>query len=201
MRSTSQDSEASTVVGHSQLASFSFAHAAPNLSFVRSHSRTCVEVKSVLFSQISNSSGETLGADSDLSSTAGDGPAGRIAPHLNQSRGTLSDSEIETNPATSTVFVRNRLWTVLRGRPIRVSVLFSFCCPQGKTHTLKPTIKDHSHTLAKGQPAQPLEDISMRIYLCEGLLGMFRSLHPLKKHLALPSWTHTVSCPNQFGPN
>lgn len=55
--------------------------------------------------QISNSSGETLGADSDLSSTAGDGPAGRIAAHLNQSRGTLSDSEIETNPATSTVFV------------------------------------------------------------------------------------------------
>ncbi|XP_029701976.1 MAP kinase-activating death domain protein isoform X7 [Takifugu rubripes] len=110
-RSTSQDSEASTV--------------------------------------ISNSSGETLGADSDLSSTAGDGPAGRIAPHLNQSRGTLSDSEIETNPATSTVF--------------------------GKTHTLKPGIKDHSHTLAKGQPAQPLEDISMRIYLCEGLLGKERS--------------------------
>ncbi|XP_029701974.1 MAP kinase-activating death domain protein isoform X5 [Takifugu rubripes] len=110
-RSTSQDSEASTV--------------------------------------ISNSSGETLGADSDLSSTAGDGPAGRIAPHLNQSRGTLSDSEIETNPATSTVF--------------------------GKTHTLKPGIKDHSHTLAKGQPAQPLEDISMRIYLCEGLLGRDKS--------------------------
>lgn len=46
-------------------------------------------------------------------------------------------------------------------------------CPQGKTHTLKPGIKDHSHTLAKGQPAQPLEDISMRIYLCEGLLGAF----------------------------
>uniref|UniRef100_H2UY17 MAP kinase-activating death domain protein n=1 Tax=Takifugu rubripes TaxID=31033 RepID=H2UY17_TAKRU len=51
-------------------------------------------------SEISNSSGETLGADSDLSSTAGDGPAGRIAPHLNQSRGTLSDSEIETNPSS-----------------------------------------------------------------------------------------------------
>lgn len=50
-------------------------------------------------------------------------------------------------------------------------------CPQGKTHTLKPGIKDHSHTLAKGQPAQPLEDISMRIYLCEGLLGAFWSLN------------------------
>uniref|UniRef100_A0A672JE11 MAP kinase-activating death domain protein n=1 Tax=Salarias fasciatus TaxID=181472 RepID=A0A672JE11_SALFA len=55
--------------------------------------------------RISNSSGETLGADSDLSSTAGDGLGGRTAPHLTQSRGTLSDSEIETNPATSSVFV------------------------------------------------------------------------------------------------
>ncbi|XP_036951754.1 MAP kinase-activating death domain protein isoform X11 [Acanthopagrus latus] len=110
-RSTSQDSEASTV--------------------------------------ISNSSGETLGADSDLSSTAGDGLGGRVAPHLNQSRGTLSDSEIETNPATSTVF--------------------------GKTHTLKPGVKDHVHAMAKGPPAQPMEDISMRIYLCEGLLGRDKS--------------------------
>lgn len=84
------------------------------------------------FPQISNSSGETLGADSDLSSTAGDGPAGRIAPHLNQSRGTLSDSEIETNPATSTVFVRNRLWTVLRGRLISVSVLFYVAVHRGR---------------------------------------------------------------------
>ncbi|TMS13517.1 MAP kinase-activating death domain protein [Larimichthys crocea] len=110
-RSTSQDSEASTV--------------------------------------ISNSSGETLGADSDLSSTAGDGLGGRMAPHLNQSRGTLSDSEIETNPATSTVF--------------------------GKTHTLKPSAKDHVLAMAKGPPAQPMEDISMRIYLCEGLLGRDKS--------------------------
>ncbi|XP_070757915.1 MAP kinase-activating death domain protein isoform X3 [Enoplosus armatus] len=109
-RSTSQDSEASTV--------------------------------------ISNSSGETLGADSDLSSTAGDGLGGRTAAHLNQSRGTLSDSEIETNPATSQVF--------------------------GKTHTLKPSAKDVL-AMAKGPPAQPVEDISMRIYLCEGLLGKERS--------------------------
>ncbi|XP_035991886.1 MAP kinase-activating death domain protein isoform X13 [Fundulus heteroclitus] len=110
-RSTSQDSEASTV--------------------------------------ISNSSGETLGADSDLSSTAGDGLGGRTAPHLNQSRGTLSDSEIETNPATSSVF--------------------------GKTHTLKPGAKDHLPAMVKGPPAQPMEDISMRIYLFEGLLGKERS--------------------------
>ncbi|XP_078801204.1 MAP kinase-activating death domain protein isoform X47 [Oryzias latipes] len=110
-RSTSQDSEASTV--------------------------------------ISNSSGETLGADSDLSSTAGDGLGGRTAPHLAQSRGTLSDSEIETNPATSSVF--------------------------GRTHTLKPGAKDHGPAVVKGPPTQPMEDISMRIYLCEGLLGRDKS--------------------------
>ncbi|XP_078121930.1 MAP kinase-activating death domain protein isoform X2 [Sander vitreus] len=109
-RSTSQDSEASTV--------------------------------------ISNSSGETLGADSDLSSTA-DSFGGRTAAHLAQSRGTLSDSEIETNPATSTVF--------------------------GKTHTLKQTAKDQVPTMVKGPPAQPMEDVSMRIYLCEGLLGRDKS--------------------------
>uniref|UniRef100_A0A3P8RKT6 MAP kinase-activating death domain protein n=1 Tax=Amphiprion percula TaxID=161767 RepID=A0A3P8RKT6_AMPPE len=100
-------------------------------------------------SAISNSSGETLGADSDLSSTGGDGLGGRTAPHLAQSRGTLSDSEIETNPATSAVF--------------------------GKTHTLKSGAKDQVPAVAKGPPAQPMEDISMRIYLCEGLLGRDKS--------------------------
>ncbi|XP_029937234.1 MAP kinase-activating death domain protein isoform X7 [Myripristis murdjan] len=100
-------------------------------------------------STISNSSGETLGADSDLSSTAGDGLGGRHAPHLAQSRGTLSDSEIETNPATSSVF--------------------------GKTHKLKAGAKEPMMAMAKGPPAQPMEDISMRIYLCEGLLGKERS--------------------------
>ncbi|XP_051754395.1 MAP kinase-activating death domain protein isoform X27 [Ctenopharyngodon idella] len=109
-RSTSQDSEASTVV--------------------------------------SNSSGETLGADSDLSSTAGDGQTGRHAQHLNLSRGTLSDSEIETNPATSSMF--------------------------GKTHKLKPGLRGPVG-VNKGAPAPPLEDVSMRIYLCEGLLGRDKS--------------------------
>ncbi|XP_059367939.1 MAP kinase-activating death domain protein-like isoform X38 [Carassius carassius] len=97
---------------------------------------------------VSNSSGETLGADSDLSSTAGDGLTGRHAQHLNLSRGTLSDSEIETNPATSSVF--------------------------GKTHKLKPGVKEPVG-VNKGAPAPPLEDVSMRIYLCEGLLGKERS--------------------------
>uniref|UniRef100_A0A672R0M4 MAP kinase-activating death domain protein n=1 Tax=Sinocyclocheilus grahami TaxID=75366 RepID=A0A672R0M4_SINGR len=99
-------------------------------------------------SQVSNSSGETLGADSDLSSTAGDGLTGRHAQHLNLSRGTLSDSEIETNPATSSVF--------------------------GKTHKLKPGVKEPVG-VNKGTPAPPLEDVSMRIYLCEGLLGRDKS--------------------------
>ncbi|CAB1455292.1 unnamed protein product [Pleuronectes platessa] len=98
---------------------------------------------------ISNSSGETLGADSDLSSTAGDGLGGRRTAHLTQSRGTLSDSEIETNPATSSVF--------------------------GRTHTLKKGVKDPVPAPSKGPPPQPLEDLSMRIYLCEGLLGKERS--------------------------
>ncbi|XP_077084907.1 MAP kinase-activating death domain protein isoform X24 [Siphateles boraxobius] len=99
-------------------------------------------------STVSNSSGETLGADSDLSSTAGDGQTGRHAQHLHLSRGTLSDSEIETNPATSSVF--------------------------GKTHMLKPGVKGPV-SVSKGAPAPPLEDVSMRIYLCEGLLGKERS--------------------------
>nr|XP_023666633.1 MAP kinase-activating death domain protein-like isoform X8 [Paramormyrops kingsleyae] len=110
-RSTSQDSEASTVV--------------------------------------SNSSGETLGADSDLSSNAGDGPAGGLPPHLTVSRGTLSDSEIETNPATSSVF--------------------------GKPHKMKPSLAEPRGSLGKGAQIMPLEDVSMRIYLCEGLLGRDKS--------------------------
>uniref|UniRef100_A0A8C2K4Z6 MAP kinase-activating death domain protein n=1 Tax=Cyprinus carpio TaxID=7962 RepID=A0A8C2K4Z6_CYPCA len=97
---------------------------------------------------VSNSSGETMGADSDLSSTAGDGLTGRHAQHLNLSRGTLSDSEIETNPATSSMF--------------------------GKTHKLKPGLKEPVG-VNKGTPTPPLEDVSMRIYLCEGLLGKERS--------------------------
>uniref|UniRef100_A0AAY4DJH8 MAP kinase-activating death domain protein n=1 Tax=Denticeps clupeoides TaxID=299321 RepID=A0AAY4DJH8_9TELE len=100
-------------------------------------------------SEVSNSSGETLGADSDLSSTAGDCLGGRVPPHLTLSRGTLSDSEIETNPATSSVF--------------------------GKTHQLKPGVKEAAGPLTRGVPSAPIEDVSMRIYLCEGLLGRDKS--------------------------
>uniref|UniRef100_A0A8C3VLC3 MAP kinase-activating death domain protein n=1 Tax=Catharus ustulatus TaxID=91951 RepID=A0A8C3VLC3_CATUS len=56
-------------------------------------------------SEVSNSSGETLGADSDLSSNAGDGPSVENGGNLAGSRGTVSDSEIETNSATSSIFM------------------------------------------------------------------------------------------------
>ncbi|XP_032495836.1 MAP kinase-activating death domain protein isoform X47 [Phocoena sinus] len=90
---------------------------------------------------VSNSSGETLGADSDLSSNAGDGPGGEGGTHLAGSRGTLSDSEIETNSATSAIF--------------------------GKAHNLKPSVKEK----LVGSPVRFSEDVSQRVYLYEGLLG------------------------------
>ncbi|XP_034502246.1 MAP kinase-activating death domain protein isoform X43 [Ailuropoda melanoleuca] len=90
---------------------------------------------------VSNSSGETLGADSDLSSNAGDGPGGEGSAHLASSRGTLSDSEIETNSATSAIF--------------------------GKAHSLKPSVKEK----LVGSPVRSSEDVSQRVYLYEGLLG------------------------------
>ncbi|XP_037694453.1 MAP kinase-activating death domain protein isoform X20 [Choloepus didactylus] len=94
---------------------------------------------------VSNSSGETLGADSDLSSNAGDGPGGEGSAHLASSRGTLSDSEIETNVATSAIF--------------------------GKAHSLKPSVKEK----LVGSPVRSSEDVSQRVYLYEGLLGKERS--------------------------
>uniref|UniRef100_A0A8C6RHG6 MAP kinase-activating death domain protein n=1 Tax=Nannospalax galili TaxID=1026970 RepID=A0A8C6RHG6_NANGA len=75
-------------------------------------------------SEVSNSSGETLGADSDLSSNAGDGPGGEGSAHLAGSRGTLSDSEIETNSATSTIFGKAHSLKPkekLAGSPVRSS--------------------------------------------------------------------------------
>ncbi|XP_022447759.1 MAP kinase-activating death domain protein isoform X22 [Delphinapterus leucas] len=94
---------------------------------------------------VSNSSGETLGADSDLSSNAADGPGGEGGTHLAGSRGTLSDSEIETNSATSAIF--------------------------GKAHNLKPSVKEK----LVGSPVRFSEDVSQRVYLYEGLLGKERS--------------------------
>ncbi|XP_023566344.1 MAP kinase-activating death domain protein [Octodon degus] len=73
---------------------------------------------------VSNSSGETLGADSDLSSNAGDGPGVEGSAHLASSRGTLSDSEIETNSATSAIFGKAHSLKPkekLAGSPVRSS--------------------------------------------------------------------------------
>ncbi|XP_032919370.1 MAP kinase-activating death domain protein isoform X24 [Catharus ustulatus] len=94
---------------------------------------------------VSNSSGETLGADSDLSSNAGDGPSVENGGNLAGSRGTVSDSEIETNSATSSIFA--------------------------KSHNLKQSVKDSKGTT----PGRGLEDGNQRVYLYEGLLGKERS--------------------------
>nr|KAF6343142.1 MAP kinase activating death domain [Pipistrellus kuhlii] len=96
-------------------------------------------------SEVSNSSGETLGADSDLSSNAGDGPGGEGSARLTSSRATLSDSEIETNSATSAIF--------------------------GKAHSLKPSVREK----LPGSPVRSYEDVSQRVYLYEGLIGKERS--------------------------
>ncbi|XP_074005995.1 MAP kinase-activating death domain protein isoform X31 [Numenius arquata] len=92
-------------------------------------------------SEVSNSSGETLGADSDLSSNAGDGPSVENGGNLTGSRGTVSDSEIETNSATSSIFA--------------------------KSHNLKQGVKDSKGST----PGRGPEDGSQRVYLYEGLLG------------------------------
>ncbi|KAM6445213.1 MAP kinase-activating death domain protein isoform 9-T9 [Rhynochetos jubatus] len=94
---------------------------------------------------VSNSSGETLGADSDLSSNAGDGPSVENGGNLAGSRGTVSDSEIETNSATSSIFA--------------------------KSHNLKQSVKDGKGST----PGRGPEDGSQRVYLYEGLLGKERS--------------------------
>ncbi|XP_010578447.1 PREDICTED: MAP kinase-activating death domain protein isoform X3 [Haliaeetus leucocephalus] len=94
---------------------------------------------------VSNSSGETLGADSDLSSNAGDGPSVENGGNLTGSRGTVSDSEIETNSATSSIFA--------------------------KSHNLKQSVKDSKG----GTPGRGPEDGNQRVYLYEGLLGKERS--------------------------
>ncbi|KAM4617212.1 MAP kinase-activating death domain protein isoform 7-T7 [Discoglossus pictus] len=53
---------------------------------------------------VSNSSGETLGADSDLSSNAGDPLGGAGGGRLSGSRGAVSDSEIQMSSQTGAIF-------------------------------------------------------------------------------------------------
>ncbi|XP_068116639.1 MAP kinase-activating death domain protein isoform X2 [Hyperolius riggenbachi] len=60
-------------------------------------------------STVSNSSGETLGADSDLSSNAGDTLGGPGGGRLSGSRGAVSDSEIQMNSLTGAVFGKQQM--------------------------------------------------------------------------------------------
>ncbi|XP_069077738.1 MAP kinase-activating death domain protein isoform X6 [Pleurodeles waltl] len=94
---------------------------------------------------VSNSSGETMGADSDLSSNAGDNLGGSAGGNLSGSRGTVSDSEIEMNSVSGSIF--------------------------GKPQTLKPVLKQQKVS----SPLRAPEDMSQRVYLYEGLLGKERS--------------------------
>ncbi|XP_069077740.1 MAP kinase-activating death domain protein isoform X7 [Pleurodeles waltl] len=96
-------------------------------------------------SQVSNSSGETMGADSDLSSNAGDNLGGSAGGNLSGSRGTVSDSEIEMNSVSGSIF--------------------------GKPQTLKPVLKQQKVS----SPLRAPEDMSQRVYLYEGLLGRDKS--------------------------
>ncbi|XP_072278074.1 MAP kinase-activating death domain protein isoform X24 [Pyxicephalus adspersus] len=57
---------------------------------------------------VSNSSGETLGADSDLSSNAGDTLGGPGGGRLSGSRGAVSDSEIQMNSLTGAIFGKSQ---------------------------------------------------------------------------------------------
>ncbi|XP_072278081.1 MAP kinase-activating death domain protein isoform X31 [Pyxicephalus adspersus] len=59
-------------------------------------------------STVSNSSGETLGADSDLSSNAGDTLGGPGGGRLSGSRGAVSDSEIQMNSLTGAIFGKSQ---------------------------------------------------------------------------------------------
>ncbi|XP_060694671.1 MAP kinase-activating death domain protein isoform X3 [Hemiscyllium ocellatum] len=101
-------------------------------------------------SQVSNSSGETLGADSDYSSAAGESVTGKNTLEAATSRGTLSDSEIETNTDTRYIF--------------------------GKPHMLAAGFKAAKGGSAYVQAPSPPEDTSQRVYLFEGLLGKERSV-------------------------
>ncbi|XP_071974829.1 MAP kinase-activating death domain protein isoform X24 [Engystomops pustulosus] len=58
---------------------------------------------------VSNSSGETLGADSDLSSNAGDTLGGPGGGRLSGSRGAISDSEIQMSSLTGAIFGKQQV--------------------------------------------------------------------------------------------
>ncbi|KAM8940249.1 MAP kinase-activating death domain protein isoform 2-T2 [Pelodytes ibericus] len=123
-----------SVTSGSQRSDIDGSSTAPSI-LIRSSSQD-----SELSTVVSNSSGETLGADSDLSSNAGDALGGAGSGHLSGSRGAISDSEIQMNSHTGSIF--------------------------GKPQLLRPGEKETTIS-----PGRPLQDLSLRIYLYEGLLG------------------------------
>ncbi|XP_073460490.1 MAP kinase-activating death domain protein isoform X19 [Aquarana catesbeiana] len=134
----SADSGLSVTSGSQQRSDLDGVSTGPSI-LIRSSSQDS-EISTV----VSNSSGETLGADSDLSSNAGDTLGGPGGGHLSGSRGAVSDSEIQMNSLTGAIF--------------------------GKPQVLRPG--ERNSGLSPGHPPQ---DVSMRIYLYEGLLGRDKS--------------------------
>ncbi|CAH2325992.1 MAP kinase-activating death domain -like isoform X1 [Pelobates cultripes] len=123
-----------SVTSGSQKSDIDGSSVAPSI-LIRSSSQD-----SELSTVVSNSSGETMGADSDLSSNAGDTLGGAGGGHLSGSRGAVSDSEIQMNSNTGAIF--------------------------GKSQLLRPGEKEIIVS-----PGRPPQDLSLRIYLYEGLLG------------------------------
>ncbi|XP_053304294.1 MAP kinase-activating death domain protein isoform X10 [Spea bombifrons] len=111
-----------SVTSGSQKSDADGSGAAPSI-LIRSSSQDS-EISTV----VSNSSGETLGADSDLSSNAGDTLGGAGGGRLSGSRGAISDSEIQMNSHTGAIF--------------------------GKPLLLRPGEKEN--TISPGRPAQDL---------------------------------------------
>ncbi|KAM4617223.1 MAP kinase-activating death domain protein isoform 18-T18 [Discoglossus pictus] len=94
----SADSGLSVTSGSQQRSNLDVVSTGPPI-LIRSSSQDS-EISTV----VSNSSGETLGADSDLSSNAGDPLGGAGGGRLSGSRGAVSDSEIQMSSQTGAIF-------------------------------------------------------------------------------------------------
>ncbi|XP_072278071.1 MAP kinase-activating death domain protein isoform X21 [Pyxicephalus adspersus] len=98
----SADSGLSVTSGSQQRSDLDGVSTGPSI-LIRSSSQDS-EISTV----VSNSSGETLGADSDLSSNAGDTLGGPGGGRLSGSRGAVSDSEIQMNSLTGAIFGKSQ---------------------------------------------------------------------------------------------
>ncbi|XP_075044222.1 MAP kinase-activating death domain protein isoform X6 [Mixophyes fleayi] len=94
----SADSGLSVTSGSQQRSDSDVVSTGPSI-LIRSSSQDS-EISTV----VSNSSGETLGADSDLSSNAGDTLGGPGGGHLSGSRTAVSDSEIQMSSLSGAIF-------------------------------------------------------------------------------------------------